>query len=90
MNIDNKVKTGYREFNEYLSESTEQTTKTFANAIERMKISTRQYAKRQITWIRNKLLPAIYTANAQAGEEVASAYLLDATGQLSHYTFSGG
>ncbi|KAF7800278.1 hypothetical protein EIP86_011526 [Pleurotus ostreatoroseus] len=50
-------------------------------AVDRMKLSTRKYAKRQVSWIRNKLLPAAYAANrAQTdGEEVISAYLLDAT-----------
>jgi tRNA dimethylallyltransferase len=45
-----------------------------------MKISTRQYAKKQISWIRNKLMPAVKEANAQA--DTVSLYLLDAAGQL--------
>lgn len=56
-----------------------------------MKLSTRQYAKRQISWIRNKLVPAIRTANSAAiddydadkgepRENQTSFYLLDATG----------
>lgn len=45
-----------------------------------MKISTRQYAKRQISWLRNKLLPAIYASNADYEGE-ALAYLLDASGE---------
>lgn len=43
-----------------------------------MGISTRQYAKRQISWLRNKLLPLIYTTS---GKEKLPAYLLDATGE---------
>jgi len=48
-----------------------------------MKIGTRQYAKRQISWIRNKLLPVVEAANAisRASDRsaVAPTYLLDAT-----------
>ena len=43
-----------------------------------MKISTRQYAKRQISWIRNKLIPAVNVANVE--ENVVPLYLMDATG----------
>jgi hypothetical protein len=58
-----------------------------------MKNGTRQYAKRQIRWIRNKLLPAIYNANSN-GDHAATlvpVYLLDATGKLvqrSAYAYS--
>lgn len=44
-------------------------------AVEAMKISTRQYAKRQVSWIRNKLLPEAQTANRN--EKFVSTYLLD-------------
>jgi tRNA dimethylallyltransferase len=50
-----------------------------------MKLSTRQYAKRQVSWLRNKLLPVVYATNANNGQDVeltTPAYLLDATGQL--------
>jgi tRNA dimethylallyltransferase len=50
---------------------------TFKDATERMKISTRQYAKRQISWIRNKLIPAVDAANID--ENIVPLYLLDAT-----------
>ncbi|KAG5637862.1 hypothetical protein H0H81_002901 [Sphagnurus paluster] len=68
---------GYKEFHDYLS-APEPSDKTFSIAVEHMKISTRQYAKRQVSWIRNKLLPAIYIANKE--ETVTPTYLLDATG----------
>ncbi|KAG6813113.1 hypothetical protein H0H92_013967 [Tricholoma furcatifolium] len=68
---------GYKEFHDYLS-TPEASQKIFDSAVERMKLSTRQYAKRQISWIRNKLLPAINTGNI-AGEPSVAAYLLDAT-----------
>jgi len=65
---------GYKEFCGYLDAPSEM---TFKEACERMKISTRQYAKRQISWIRNKLLPAANAANTQ--ENIVPLYLLDAT-----------
>ncbi|KAF5386706.1 hypothetical protein D9615_001730 [Tricholomella constricta] len=67
---------GYKEFHDYLS-APEPSDKAFKAAVEHMKVSTRQYAKRQLSWIRNKLLPAVYTANAE--EAVIPTYLLDAT-----------
>ncbi|KAJ6513798.1 tRNA isopentenyltransferase [Mycena vitilis] len=67
---------GYKEFHEYLK-TTSQTQKAFDGAVEAMKLSTRQYAKRQISWIRNKLLPAIRATNVQ--EQNVPTYLLDAT-----------
>jgi hypothetical protein len=57
------------------------TEAAFRDAVERMRVSTRQYAKRQVSWIRNKLLPAVRKANAQISN-CAPAYLLDATGKL--------
>lgn len=50
-------------------------TKAFDLAVEKMKTSTRQYAKRQVSWIRNKLLPEVRAA----GDEFSS-YLLDVSG----------
>lgn len=58
----------------------------FDEALERMKIGTRQYARRQVKWIRNKLLPAIKEQEeaAMASERPCEMYLyaLDATGKL--------
>jgi len=77
---------GYREFCGYLEDPNEE---NYTEAIERMKISTRQYAKRQISWIRNKLIPALDATNTK--EVIAPLYLLDATGKskkqdsLAHY-----
>lgn len=79
-----KTLVGYKEFHNYLA-SPQRSDRTFSDAVENMKQSTRQYAKRQVSWIRNKLLPAVYAANASSGEEiepVTPVYLLDATGQL--------
>lgn len=69
--------TGYKEFNEYLS-SSPPSEKEFSSAVDRVKLSTRQYAKKQISWIRNKLLPAVNAANAE--QMVVPTFLLDATG----------
>ncbi|KAF9052739.1 tRNA isopentenyltransferase [Panaeolus papilionaceus] len=65
---------GYKEFCAYLDAPSDA---SFKEAEERMKISTRQYAKRQISWLRNKLIPAIDTANAI--ERQIPLYILDAT-----------
>ncbi|KAF8163110.1 tRNA isopentenyltransferase [Crassisporium funariophilum] len=65
---------GYREFCNYLESPT---NIALSEALDRMKISTRQYAKRQISWIRNKLIPAVESANTE--DNVAPMYLLDAT-----------
>ncbi|KAF8589983.1 tRNA isopentenyltransferase [Ramaria rubella] len=53
---------GFKEFSNYLSSPT-LCQKQYADSIERTKISTRQYAKRQIQWIRNKFLPAVNAAD---------------------------
>ncbi|KAJ7070355.1 tRNA isopentenyltransferase [Mycena belliarum] len=67
---------GYKEFHGYLS-APSQTDEALNEAMENMKSSTRQYAKRQLSWIRNKLLPAIHATNAR--ELTVPTYLLDAT-----------
>jgi tRNA dimethylallyltransferase len=40
----------------------------FASGLERMKLSTRQYAKKQIKWIKKQLLPAVLKARSMGGE----------------------
>ncbi|KAG1835622.1 tRNA isopentenyltransferase [Suillus variegatus] len=71
---------GYKEFHDYFT-SPEPSEKLFASAVEQMKYGTRQYAKRQIRWLKNKLLPAIYSANGGTDHATAllPVYLLDAT-----------
>lgn len=57
--------------------------KLFDEAVDQMKSSTRRYAKRQVSWLRNKLLPAVYGANTEADTKPPTpTYLLDATGKL--------
>lgn len=78
--------TGYKEFEPYLSrkhrnpsqtiDSDPELRKLFEQGVEEMKSSTRQYAKRQVKWIKTKLLPAIRSA---PGGEV-DVFVLDASG----------
>ncbi|KAJ1948701.1 tRNA dimethylallyltransferase, mitochondrial [Linderina macrospora] len=69
---------GFREFKPYLdAQTSDDSEKLKAQGIENMKRATRRYAKRQITWIRNKLLPE---SNATLQKPTkAHAYVLDAT-----------
>lgn len=69
---------GYKEFYKFISDPDVSEGK-FADAVEQTKHSTRKYAKRQVVWLRNKLLPAIYsvTAEYRGKSSVAALYLLD-------------
>lgn len=78
--------TGYREFDRYveLKDTTESQT-AYKLAVESMKRSTRKYAKRQISWIKNKLIPNVLRVNeGSLAGQITPFYLLDATGW---YTF---
>jgi len=74
------VSIGYKEFSAYITalangEANETDLQTLnMEAVERTKIATRQYAKRQTRWIRIKLLQALQAAHA-----TSSLYLLDGT-----------
>lgn len=75
---------GYRQFVEYLdrldtlgSETSKDQPKWFDKAVQDTKTSTRQYAKSQLKWVQNKLVPEVRRAQA-AGSQV-ELYLLDAT-----------
>lgn len=50
----------------------------FERGVESMKTATRQYAKRQVKWIKSKLLPAVHQLG-DAAPEVTVA-LLDVSG----------
>ncbi|KAJ2106479.1 tRNA dimethylallyltransferase, mitochondrial [Coemansia sp. RSA 922] len=73
---------GFREFGPYLAAKSANTTGEDLELLRRqgiddMKLSTRRYAKRQIAWIRNKLLPE---CNGTLTKSVkARPYVLDAT-----------
>ncbi|KAK9719104.1 tRNA dimethylallyltransferase, mitochondrial [Basidiobolus ranarum] len=71
---------GFREFNEYFKElenngNSENLDKLKVEAVEAMKLNTRKYAKRQIHWIQNKLIP-VYEKSMN---DKVKLYLLDAT-----------
>ncbi|SGY47228.1 BQ5605_C001g00511 [Microbotryum silenes-dioicae] len=69
---------GYKEFSPYLAsknDSSIDSKSLFDAAVERMKISTRQYAKKQVKWIKSKLLPAIKELETHA----VTIVLLDVT-----------
>ncbi|THH31744.1 hypothetical protein EUX98_g2418 [Antrodiella citrinella] len=75
---------GYREFSRYLNTpDSPERERNYVDAVERMKTATRKYAKRQVRWIRNTLLPVVNAANTatvQSGSlPVVPTYLLDAT-----------
>ncbi|KAH9946381.1 tRNA isopentenyltransferase [Epithele typhae] len=73
---------GYKEFHNYLNSPGRQDS-AFSEAVDQMKLGTRRYAKRQISWIRNKLLPTVFAANSASREEGTEpevpTYILDAT-----------
>ena len=82
------VSIGFKEFEPYIEAmkagelSSKELQVLFATAVERTKAATRQYAKRQIRWIRLKLLAALSKANA-----LSSIYLLDGS-NLDHWSAS--
>ncbi|KAL7007995.1 tRNA dimethylallyltransferase, mitochondrial [Cystobasidiomycetes sp. EMM_F5] len=85
---------GYKEFDPYFVEiesgngNSIETAAIFAESLDRMKIGTRRYARRQITWIRNTLLPLIQqsqrSVDGKAPSNSVHLYLLDATGTFHH------
>jgi tRNA dimethylallyltransferase len=72
------VSIGYKEFEKYLvtikegTATEDQLQRLLLDSIEQTKAATRQYAKRQVRWIRIKLLAALTEARAKE-----SLYLLD-------------
>lgn len=63
---------GYKECLQYVLDSSPSSALE-AETVERTKISTRQYAKRQVRWIRLKLLPALHDSRSDR-----NTFLLDA------------
>jgi tRNA dimethylallyltransferase len=82
----NSLKTGFREFHQYLADPSP-SEKKYRIAVESLKIANHQYSKRQISWIRNKLLPAVRAAKTTEGATGVEFYLLDATGLHFHKLF---
>jgi tRNA dimethylallyltransferase len=72
------VSIGFKEFEPYIKSQQNGTISgkdletIFTASIEQTKAATRQYARRQVRWIRNKLLSALSCANS-----LDSLYLLD-------------
>ncbi|KAG2218220.1 hypothetical protein INT45_000762 [Circinella minor] len=70
---------GYKEFDPYFTaleandQSEQDLEKIKKECTERMKSATRRYAKRQVQWIRNKLIPTVNKSKD------VNIYLLDAT-----------
>ncbi|KAJ3337177.1 hypothetical protein HDU91_001551, partial [Kappamyces sp. JEL0680] len=55
---------GFKEFHDYFlaleaGDGSDKTDGLFQEGVEKMKLATRQYARQQVHWIRNKLAPAI-------------------------------
>jgi tRNA A37 N6-isopentenylltransferase MiaA len=59
---------GYKEFAGIPTSELSPDHPLFKPAVERMKLSTRQYAKKQLKWIKKQLLPAVKKAKSQGGE----------------------
>lgn len=78
------VAIGYKEFEDYLSACEGGAERNHlemlkATGLEKMKAATRQYARRQVRWIRLKLLPALRDSGS-----AHQLFLLDGT-QLSNW-----
>lgn len=84
-----QVSSGYKEFADFLAKE-EALVDTqlsidspeYKQAVDAMKTGTRQYARRQIKWIRNQLLPVIEASKADGRMDDVYLYLLDATGRF--------
>lgn len=77
---------GYKEFKAYLDEvgsdrqDTQAQVHLFREAVANMQMGTRQYARRQVKWIRNKFLPAVRSLQEVKSEkDNMHVYCLDAT-----------
>ncbi|KAF9792329.1 tRNA isopentenyltransferase [Thelephora terrestris] len=72
---------GYREFDRYVElQNTGESQTAYELAVQSMKQSTRRYAKRQVSWIKNKLIPAVLRVNeGSVVGQTTAIYVLDAT-----------
>jgi len=60
---------GYKEFSGLdLDQENPSSDPTFEQMLDRMKLSTHQYARSQIKWIRKQLLPAVKEARSLGGD----------------------
>lgn len=68
---------GFKEFHEYMqAKEMDDVELLKSNGIERMKIATRQYATKQVTWLKNKLCRAMMKEHSEGN---GAMYILDAT-----------
>lgn len=64
-----RLTAGYKEFADLeLPQERPEKVPQFQKMLDRMKVSTHQYAKSQIKWIRKQLLPAVKEAQALGGD----------------------
>ena len=73
---------GFKEFHEYFvaketGQSDQVIQKEFHKGVEMMKLATRQYARQQIQWIRNNIVPSMLGEHEKGPGAI---YLVDATG----------
>ncbi|KAJ1861533.1 tRNA dimethylallyltransferase, mitochondrial, partial [Coemansia sp. RSA 989] len=76
----NGFTTGLRQaigFRELMEAATSPNEALLDEGIERMKIVTRQYARRQVAWLRNKMVPAC--RDTQSKQTTAHMFVLNAT-----------
>jgi tRNA dimethylallyltransferase len=67
---------GFKEFHGYFeAEDAERKRVCFEQAVEDMKLATRQYARKQCNWLKNKLLK-------RSIEEDLDTFVLDASGLI--------
>jgi tRNA dimethylallyltransferase len=59
---------GYKEFSAIPSDDLQPESPLFRPAVEQMQLATRQYAKKQLKWIKKQMLPAILKARSKGGE----------------------
>jgi len=59
---------GYKEFSGLDLEKDPMSDPQFGEMLERMKLSTYQYARSQIKWIKKQLLPAVKEARSLGGD----------------------
>ncbi|GMM32331.1 tRNA dimethylallyltransferase [Martiniozyma asiatica (nom. inval.)] len=77
---------GFKEFLPYLKENPTCSTgsppinnKLYQLCLEKMKLHTRQYARRQIKWIKNLLIPQLKEEESNASLKFGKVFVLDAT-----------
>ena len=75
---------GFKEFLDYYKSPTS-SKDLMKDALESMRRNTRKYARRQVKWILNKLIPAIEASNiacVDGQSRYISLFLLDASGTI--------